>query len=155
MYDASNMNRNRDLKATLLSLDFGVTKVKGSYIEDFGTDIAKEVSENSLFCVNLKDDPTFIEMIALLGEKFCQDSVMIIPRGGEGVYLLGTNNAEFPGFGNREVVGNMSYGRESEFMTRVRGRPFTTKESLELKTYRDLPKNQRMFVRAVQKRILG
>ena len=155
MYDVSNMNRNRDLKATLLSLNFGVTKVKGSYIEDFGTDIAKEVGENSLFCVNLKDDPTFVEMIALLGEKFCQDSVMVIPRGGEGVYLLGTNNAEFPGFGNREGVGNMSYGGESEFMTRVRGRPFTTKESLELETYRDLPKNQRMFARAVQKRILG
>ena len=31
MYDVSNMNRNRDLKATLLSLNFGVTKVKGSY----------------------------------------------------------------------------------------------------------------------------
>tara|TARA_B100000941_G_C28406480_1_gene501037 strand:- start:124 stop:741 length:618 start_codon:yes stop_codon:yes gene_type:complete len=155
MYDSDNMTRNRDLKATLLGLGFGVTKVDGSYIEDFGTDIAKEVKENSLFCVNLKDDPSFIDRITSLGEKFCQDSVLIIPRGGEGAYLVGTNNTEFPGFGNKEVVGNLSYGKESEFMTRVGNRPFTTNETLNLETYKDLSKNQRMFVRSVQKRILG
>lgn len=155
MYDSDNMTRNRDLKATLLGLGFGVTKVDGSYIEDFGTDIAKEVKENSLFCVNLKDDSTFIDRIVTLGEKFCQDSVLIIPRGGEGAYLVGTNNTEFPGFGNKEVVGSLSYGKESEFMTRVGNRPFTTNETLNLETYKDLSKNQRMFVRSAQKRILG
>ena len=155
MYDSDNMTRNRDLKATLLGLGFGVTKVDGSYIEDFGTDIAKEVKENSLFCVNLKDDSTFIDRIVTLGEKFCQDSVLIIPRGGEGAYLVGTNNTEFPGFGNKEVVGSLSYGKESEFMTRVGNRPFTTNETLSLETYKDLSKNQRMFVRSAQKRILG
>lgn len=151
----SNMTRNRDLKATILGLGFGVTKVKGSYVEDFGTDLAEEVRENSLFCVNLKNDPTFVEMIALLGEKYCQDSVLIIPKGGEGAYLIGTNNTEYPGFGNKEVVGSVSYGGEAEFMTRVKGKPFTTSESIELETYQNLSRNQRMFVRAVQKRILG
>ena len=80
---------------------------------------------------------------------------MIIPRGGEGAYLVGTNNTEFPGFGNKEVVGSLSYGKESEFMTRVGNRPFTTNETLNLETYKDLSKNQRMFVRSAQKRILG
>ena len=151
----SNMTRNRDLKATLLGLGFGVTKVEGSYVEDFGTDLAEEVRENSLFCVNLKDDPTFVEMIALLGEKFCQDSVLIIPKGGEGAYLIGTNNAEYPGLGEKKVVGSVSYGGEAENMTRVNGKPFTTSESIELETYKNLSRNQRMFVRAVQKEILG
>ena len=155
MYEADNMTRNRDLKATLLGLGAGVTKVDGSYIEDFGTEIANEVKENSLFCVNLSDNANWVDTFAMLGEKFCQDSVMIIPRGGKGVYLLGTNNAEFPGFGKTEVVGDVSFGKESEFMTKVGGRPFTTSESLKLETYRDLSRNQRMFVRSVQKRILG
>ena len=39
----ANKLRNRDLKATLLSLNYGVTKVKGSYIEDFDTSSAVEV----------------------------------------------------------------------------------------------------------------
>jgi len=150
-----NMNRNRDLKATLLGSGYGVTKVDGSYVEDFDTPKAMEVKENSLFCVNLKDDPSFIQTIATLGEKYCQDSVLIIPKGGKGSYLLGTNEAEFPGYGQKEKVGDLSFGKEAEFMTRVKGRPFSTSESLDLETYDKLPKNQRMFVRAATKRILS
>ena len=149
-----NMSRNRDLKATLLGMGYGVTKVQGSYIENFGTDVAKEVKENSLFCVNLKDDPQFIDNLAELGERFCQDSILVFPLGGENAYLLGTNNAEFPGYGNKEFVGNWTAGRESEFMTRVGGRPFAT-ESVMLETYNQLPRMQRMAVKAIKKRVFG
>ena len=150
----TNMTRNRELKATLLGLGFGVTKVDGSYVEDFDTPKAVEVKENSLFCVNLKDESGFVKSIADLGEKYCQDSVLIIPKGGKGAFLLGTNMAEFPGYKQKEKVGNVSFGKESEFMTRIGNRPFTTSESVDLQTYKDLPKNQRMYVRAVTKRIL-
>jgi hypothetical protein len=150
-----NMERNRDLKGTLMSLGYGVTKVDGSYIEKFGTPLAKEVKENSLFCVNLKDNSSFVSDIAQLGEKFCQDSVIVFPQGGEGIYLLGTNNAQFPGYRNKEFTGNLAMGQEGEFMTRVKGRPFTTKEGLKLETYEGLPRLQRQAVRAIQKRILG
>ena len=149
-----NMERNRDLKATLLGLGVGVTKVDGSYIEDFGTELANEVKEASLFCVNLKDDPNFIGTLASLGEKFCQDSIIVFPQGGNEAYLLGTNKAEFPGYGNKHVTGDLSMGQEAEFMTRVGNKPFTTKEGIELETYKKLPRLQRMAVRAIQKRIL-
>jgi len=149
-----NMERNRDLKATLLGLGYGVTKVDGSYIEDFGTPLAKEVKENSLFCVNLNDDADFVERLASLGEKFCQDSIIVFPKGGEGAHLIGTNNAEFPGYGEKSMQGDLSMGQEAEFMTRIKNRPFTTKESVELETYNQLPRLQRMAVRAIQKRIL-
>lgn len=149
-----NMERNRDLKATLLGLGYGVTKVDGSYIEDFETPLAKEVKENSLFCVNLNDDADFVERLAALGEKFCQDSIIVFPKGGEGAHLIGTNNAEFPGYGKKSMQGNLSMGQEAEFMTRIKNRPFTTKESVELETYNQLPRLQRMAVRAIQKRIL-
>lgn len=149
-----NMERNRDLKATLLGLGYGVTKVDGSYVEDFSTPLAKEVKEDSLFCVNLNDDTDFVDRLAALGEKFCQDSIIVFPKGGKGAHLIGTNNAEFPGYGEKSMTGDLSMGQEAEFMTRINNRPFTTKEGVELETYNQLPRLQRMAVRAIQKRIL-
>ena len=150
-----NMERNRDLKATLLGLGYGITKVDGSYIEDFETPLAKEVKEDSLFCVNLNDDVDFVERLASLSEKFCQDSIIVFPKGGKGAHLMGTNNAEFPGYGKKSMQGDLSMGQEAEFMTRVNNRPFTTKEGIELETYKKLPRLQRMAVRSIQKKILG
>lgn len=150
-----NMERNRDLKATLLGLGYGITKVDGSYIEDFETPLAKEVKEDSLFCVNLNDDVDFVERLASLSEKFCQDSIIVFPKGGKGAHLIGTNNAEYPGYGKKAMQGDLSMGQEAEFMTRVNNRPFTTKEGIELETYKKLPRLQRMAVRSIQKKILG
>tara|TARA_B100000214_G_scaffold363464_1_gene328996 strand:- start:4601 stop:5227 length:627 start_codon:yes stop_codon:yes gene_type:complete len=147
-----NLSRNRDLKAALLSLGYGVTKAKGSYIENFNTPEAFEVSEDSMFVVNLEDDPSFVDSITTLGEKYCQDSVLIIPKGAEGAYLMGTNNSEFPGYGNKIEVGERDFGREKEFMTKVRNRPFTFGEGLE--TYKKLSRNERMAVKAIAKKVL-
>ena len=56
---------------------------------------------------------------------------MVVPKGGEGAYLHGTNNSEFPGYGQRVEAGDLSFGREKEFMTKVRGRPVAFTEELE------------------------
>jgi len=148
----TNLTRNRDLKATLLSLGYGVTKANGSYIEDYDTPEAFEVSEDSYFVVNLNDDPSFVHSITTLGEKYCQDSVLVIPQGGEGAYLYGTNNSEFPGYGKKVAVGRRDFGREKEFMTKIKNRPFTFGEGLE--TYKKLSKNERMAVKAIAKKVL-
>jgi len=154
---SANFLRNRDLKAALLASGYGVTKVKGSYIEDFETPAAVEVSENSLFAVNLKDNPSFISDVEKLGRKFCQDSVLVIPRGGKGAKLLGTNNSEFPGLGMEVSVGDLKYGGEeaekAEFKSRIRNRPFITAEGLE--TYEGLSRNERMAVKSIAKKILS
>jgi len=149
---ASNLLRNRNLKAVLLSKKYGVTKVKGSYIEDFDTPQAIEVKENSLFVVNLEQDPNFVNDIVMLGKKFCQDSVLIIPKGGEGAYLHGTNNSEFPGLDQKVNVGSLKMGGEDEFMTRVDNRPFTFGEGLE--TLKSLSRIERMAIDALVKVIL-
>ena len=92
----SNKERNRDLKAALLSLGYGVTAVDGSFIENYGNlDKQVEVKEDSFFVVNLNDGSDFTEAITSLGTKYCQDSVLIIPQGGNGAYLYGTNNTDF------------------------------------------------------------
>ena len=150
--ETSNKIRNTDLKATLLALKYGVTSVDGSYIENFNTPEAYEVAEHSFFVVNLKDDPDFAKYIVILGEDFCQDAVLIIPKGGQGAYLHGTNNSEFPGYGRRVQAGDLSFGREKEFMTKVGGRPMAFTEELE--TYKKLSRAGRMTVKAIAKKIL-
>jgi len=157
--DASNKERYRELKAVLLDLGYGVRKVKGSFIENYGNlDKQVEVKEDSLFVVNLKDEPAFTEWIIELGKRYCQDAVLIIPQGGDGTYLYGTNNSDFPGLDNSIEVGNFKPGEEAEFMTRVRGRPFTFKEEKEnfiLDTYQTHSRHSRMAIRAIAKRVLN
>tara|TARA_R100000008_G_C3578099_1_gene166566 strand:- start:1165 stop:1800 length:636 start_codon:yes stop_codon:yes gene_type:complete len=153
-----NKLRNRDLKAALLSLGYGVTAVDGSFIENY-SDLENrvEVREDSLFVVNLNDDNAFTTHIDNLGQKYCQDSVLIIPQGGKGAYLLGTNNTDFPGFGNEDVVGDFFGGQEAEFLSRVGGRPFVFKEEknkYKLDVYEDHSRNARMSIKAIAKRIL-
>jgi hypothetical protein len=143
-----NKDRNHDLKAALLYNRYGVTKADGAYVENYLDPEKKiEVKEDSFFVVNLKDDPSFFLAIEKLGEMFCQDSVLMIPKGGDEAYLLGTNNSEWPGLGNREMVGKFRAGREAEFMTKVNNRPFDfvpLDENLE--TYKELSRNSKWVV---------
>jgi hypothetical protein len=149
----TNKERNRELKATLLKNGYGVTRVDGSYIENFDNPATrKEVSEESFFVVNLKDDPSFGGKIEELGQIFCQDSVLIIPQGGEEAYLLGTNDS-FPGFGQKESVGGFKGGEEAEFMSRVRKRPFVFKEIRLQETYSDLSRNAKWAVTKISERV--
>jgi|TARA_R110000824_G_scaffold170181_2_gene347454 hypothetical protein len=141
-----NYKRNRELKAQLLSLGYGVTKVAGSYIENFESPQAVEVSEQSYFVSNRKDAPGFVESIKSLGEQYEQDSVLIIPEGGKDAYLIGTREGnDFPPFGDQISVGDLKMGRSAEFMSKVKGRPIVFKEELE--TYDKLSKNSRWTVK--------
>jgi hypothetical protein len=139
-----NNERNRKLKARLLMEpgDFGVTKVDGSYIENFDTPAQVEVSERSFFVSNRGDTTDFVQRMAEMAEDFEQDSVLIIPRGAEGAYLIGTSyDNDFPPYGEEIDVGNLKMGEDAEFMSKVKGRPFVFKE--ELQTYAKLSRNSR------------
>jgi hypothetical protein len=150
-----NKMRSSQLKAILLDDAHGVTEVLGSYIENFTKPEAVEVKERSLFVVNLTDDPNFLNMLSRLGRTYCQDSILFIPKGGKGAYLLGTNNSEFPGLNNKVEVGDFKGGSEAEFMTRVGDRPFAFKESkeqeLQLETFSGLSRTEKMAVRSMAK----
>ena len=149
---ALNKRRNRDLKAMLLGFDYGVTAVDGSYIENFEQPDQIEVKEDSLFVVNLNDDPDFVRNVQEMAEKFCQDSVIIIPQGGKAAYLHGTNESDFPGYGEKVKVGDLKMGKEAEFMTRVNKRPFTFGEGLE--TYDKLSRLEKMAVKSIREQLL-
>ena len=147
-----NYERSRELKAQLLSAGYGVTKIDGSYIENFETPEAIEVSEQSLFISNRGGAADFINEIARLGEEYEQDSVLIIPEGGQDAYLLGTRQGnDFPPYGQQITVGNVKMGGEAEFMSRVKGRPFVFDEPV-VETYEKLSKNSKWAVKKLVER---
>ena len=141
-----NQDRGRQLEAVIMHANYGYKTERGSFIENFGTPQAIEVSEKSLFVVNLQNDPGFFDHMSELGEQFEQDSVLMIPKGGKGAYLVGTHpDNTFPPYGETVTVGDFHGGVEDEFMTRTGGRPYVFKE--ELQTYKKLSRNQRWAVK--------
>lgn len=129
--NSENKDRNKLLLAKLFKLGYGVTSIKGSYIEDFGTVCAIEVGEDTFFVEDLDSSGNLEQDLISLGEYFDQDSVLFIPKGGEGSVLIGTNDADFPGLGMRMSMGKFGGGQSGEFFSRVNGRPFVFKEELE------------------------
>ena len=151
-----NKKNNRELSAFLLSQGYGVKNIQGSYIENFGSvdpeKIPREVKEASFFVTNLNNDPEFAEQIINLGKRFCQDSVIVVPKGEEG-YIYGTNKGKYPGLDNKETVGKFMGGETGEFMSRIKSRPFVMKEDEEMKTYEKLPPKQRQAAKLMANRI--
>ena len=125
-----NLENNKKILAYLLNKGYSVTKVKGSYIENFGSEDQKEVGENSFFVVNGKvegDDNGQLENdLKLLGQKFDQDSILSV-RYQEPAALVGTSDREnaFPGMDTKVTVGKPVFGdSEGEFFSRIGGRKF-------------------------------
>ena len=142
----------------LLGRGYGIKNVQGSYIENFGSldpaKIPREVKENSYFVVNLKNDPQFFDEIVDLGKRYCQDSVILVPKGGE-AFIHGTNRGVYPGLDQKETIGQFMGGETGEFMSRIGGRPFVMKEDEETKIYNDYSGKQRQAIKLMSKRISG
>ncbi len=111
---------NRELKAALLGLRYGVTNIRGSY-KEVGQN---ESQEESFLVVNLNDDPNFKNNIFKLSEYYNQDSFMYSPKDSDEGYLVGTNNAEFPGYGNEISSGKFHRDVQSLFMSRIGNKGF-------------------------------
>ncbi len=113
------------------ALGYIVIQVRGSYIEGMNSEAAKLVNENSFFVVNNTNDANFNRQMIKLGEQFCQDSVLLSPKGARNAYLYGTNYSSFPKYQQEVGVGRLFLGDphgEAEFHTRLGQRPFRFKE---------------------------
>ena len=128
-----NLQRNKSLKAKLQAKGYGITIVKGSYIENYNSPEAIEVGEQVFLVVDLRDKGKLEKDLREFGEEFEQDSVLFIPKGGAGGELIGTNNCPngYPGYNKRVSLTKTIFGKNGEFFTRVNGRPFTLIESTE------------------------
>jgi hypothetical protein len=123
-----NREWNCMLRATQLRKGYGITNVHGLYRED-GWDAASD--EESLFIVNLKDDPNFVDTIKKLGEAFNQDCVLIKEKGSDEAYVYGTNASSNPGYKVTKYIGKLVedvpltyYGSS----TSIRNKAFAFKE---------------------------
>jgi hypothetical protein len=133
---AENLKRNSSLLFKLLAKGYGVTKIKGSYIENYGSPDAKEVGENSFMVIDLKDSGNLKRDLLVFGEEFEQDSIIFGKAGSAGV-LIGTNKCPngYPGYRKEVSQGGAIFGRTGQFMSRVSGRPFVFTEEYEIEEY--------------------
>ena len=126
-------HRSKEMRTSLLRHNYSVTKTQGVTKENFESG-NYEVAENSYFVVNRFDAEDFFSKIIKLGILFCQDSVLLKPRGQE-AYFYGTNHSDNPGFGKKEPAGNFKGGIERLFMARVGGRPFVFEQWDEMQMF--------------------
>jgi len=152
-----NRERNGRLKNLLLSLNFGVTEVSGTWVDDFGKTTQKEYNEQSFFVVNREDIPTedFNKKLIQFGKFFCQDSILLKPKGKD-AYLYGTNRSDYPGLNRKEKIGSPKWGKESQFMTRVgkSKKPFTFMEDFNVNTRYLITKYGKELLEEIEKTIL-
>ena len=126
-----NMQRNRSLLAKLRASGYGVTGIKGSYIENYKSPNAVEVQEDSYFVVDLQDKKTLEQDLRNLGQFFEQDSILFGEAGSPSV-LIGTSDrpGAYPGLGVVLTQGGAIFGKTGEFMSRVHGRPFVLEKAV-------------------------
>jgi len=128
-----NKSRNVVLRAKLLKLGYSITKIKGTYIENYGSSKEIEVSEESFLVVDLDDDGKLRTNLIKLGTEFDQDSITFQENSNTGYFLISTNKCEsgYPGHGKIGVIkklGKTMFGKKGEFFSKVNGRPFVFEE---------------------------
>lgn len=128
-----NKQRNRELSATLLRLGYGITKVDGVYVENFGLPNSRLSNEESFLVVNKNNDPDFFDNIFKLSEYYNQDCFCYKAKDDSIGYNIGTNGADYPGYGEEVRNGKFVVGVKNEFMTRLnnKGFAFTDEENLD------------------------
>lgn len=123
-----NKKRNNILASKLKIMGYGITKVKGTYIENYGSDNEIPVKEESFLVVDINDKGSLKRDLVELGDMFEQDSITFSKPSGE-YYLISTNRCSngYPGFGRIGVekkLGKSMFGEKGQFYSMVNGRPF-------------------------------
>jgi hypothetical protein len=131
-----NQQRNTMLLADLRK-NYDITPVKGSYIENYGTSEAVEVGENVFFVSDSSKLKNLEGELARLGTKYDQDSVLYVPEGGTKGVLIGLKEGGYPPRGESFSLDHPVFGKEGQFMTKIRNRPFvfTENEDITLKEH--------------------
>ena len=120
-----NIGKNSILRSKLLKRGYGITKIKGSWIENGG----KEVSEASYYVVDIKDSGKLLKDLIELGKDFEQDAITYAEKESD-YYAVSTNMCEnsWPGFGRvgvKEKLGKPKFGKTGiSGFSRVNNRAF-------------------------------
>jgi len=123
--------RNGVLKSKLLKRGYGVTKVKGAWMENGDL----EVGETSFFVVDLKDTGKLKKDMIKLGKQFEQDAITYANKDDE-YYAISTNECPLasPGKGKigiEEKLGKPKFGKTGiNGFSRIGGRAFVFEEHI-------------------------
>jgi hypothetical protein len=129
-----NASRNKELEQSIRKSGYGFIKVKGRYIENYGTPKAKPVDEHSYLVVGKTGDDKghLLNFLKKHGEKYGQDSILHKSTSEETAKLHGTREGGWPGKGEVHDVGKFHANRAGEFHTAMKGtRSFEFAESVE------------------------
>ena len=118
-----NSQRTSRLRAELIARGYGVTYIDDNSIEVSCVEDLKDVGRKSIFVVNINNKPNFYSELFKLGERYNQDGFLYKPCCDEHAYFIGTNDADFPGYGNSANQGQLT-SLSSKFMLRIRNACF-------------------------------
>lgn len=114
--------QNAKLRDDLQALGYAVISVIGHWVEE-----GVPVREQSFFVMDTSNKGTLKKDLAELGEKYYQDSVLYIRRGGVPAISIGTFPRPFDPkaseYKSEFRLPKIEWGNGGEFMTLTRGRP--------------------------------
>jgi len=122
---------NELLAAEMACLSYGIVKINGSSIEDYETQNAKEVGDNLYFIIDHHNKGDLKTDLMILGEKFNQESVLFVHKGGVDSELIGTVfGKRFIGYRHVRELKDIVFDESGNFQARVDGRPFILGEPI-------------------------
>lgn len=145
--------QNAELAGLLKKKGLSYTQVQGNYVEVDANGKETVVKELSFFVQNTGlPDNEFDKFIFRLGYKYKQDSVLIIPQGGQNAYLWGTSKeCDWIEYNKKVKVGNATFGNiKTQFYSKIGGRSFefrslTEDVSIELRPQEPQTNNARFL----------
>jgi hypothetical protein len=131
-----NKAGNKELEKSIRDAGHGFAKVKGRYIENFGTPQAKAVDEHSYLVIGKRGDDSGELKNFLLqhGEKHGQDSILHKAHNEPTAKLHGTKEGGWPGKGEVADVGKWHPNRAGEFHSVLGGKKTFSFESFQLES---------------------
>ena len=134
-----NRERNKELFSALFAKGYSITKVKGSYIENYdgNKDERAEKYEESFVVVNHKNDKDFFNICKALAKKYDQDSILLIRKGDKPeAILFGTNDTGYPGLNKHERYTKLGVNKlDVQFFTRLGGSKLYFTENFDMSCY--------------------
>lgn len=121
-----NMERSRKLSSALIGAGYSVTSVNGAYIENYGSDHERKVKEKSFIVFDRNKTGKLKKDLMKLGELYDQDSITFSSVEDGNYYLIGTSKRSdaFPKYHVEMKLGKPMFGKDGEFHSTVKGRPF-------------------------------
>jgi hypothetical protein len=140
-----NMAKHHELVGKLLGAGLSVTKIQGTFIENYDTPYAKEVHELSLIVFDYKNHGKLKDVLMKLGAEFEQESITYCNAETGDYYLIGCLDTvkitdengnvairkAYPQKGVEIRLGKSMFGEGGKFFSKINGRPFVFKESHE------------------------